>query len=518
MSQKAIDFFKEFPPTKQKNGYELRANSANAMFCIYEFWNRDETYGNFIIKLQKDIRSDPISKDIYINETINDNGAVPPHFMKLVSYFPAFIVKGDNGALFLKPSSAEGTSQEQGTYQPCVVVAKVDNACTFWHLQQQRRLDPVALPLARLFRSMIVIGAKAGFSHNDLHGGNILFNTKSKEFTLIDYGRAELEKFPIQQFHLTNIIKNLHIANASSRYTNILNNQYIPSSKYFGFPDSVEYYIYALNDVAGLTKYLIDSLQDKHLTNTVQAFYESYVGVYLYDPSSENLAKVKSDLIALYRNHPLAFALSIGYVWMCVLETAWEDELKPMLKQRNHPYWTRKLWISNPYACVMNSDVFRMCLDHRPMTTYVSKCVLTWVEVLDMKKDQSGSGVLDDISVQAPEDVLEDYIQGKMVSEDLAKQARLAHPNTVAAHNTFIPLPNVVQSAVPQNIFAPQAIQVASGNRSDVPTYVVKHERQTRRRYIIKSRSKWYLDKHRGQYRYTDSARNTLFLIGSATK
>lgn len=59
--------------------------------------------------------------------------------------------------------------------------------------------------------------------------------------------------------------------------------------------------------------------------------------------------------------------------------------------------------------------------------------------------------------------------------------------------------------------YAAAAAAAAGGGR----IFVLRTERKTERRYVIVSRRKWYLDEHRGQYRYANTERNAIHVMGA---
>jgi hypothetical protein len=48
------------------------------------------------------------------------------------------------------------------------------------------------------------------------------------------------------------------------------------------------------------------------------------------------------------------------------------------------------------------------------------------------------------------------------------------------------------------------------GQPKQQKSYTIYNERGTKRKYILKSNVKWYLDEHRGQYRYVDEKRKVI--------
>ena len=48
--------------------------------------------------------------------------------------------------------------------------------------------------------------------------------------------------------------------------------------------------------------------------------------------------------------------------------------------------------------------------------------------------------------------------------------------------------------------------------------YIIRVDKSNKRKYIRKANSKWYLDEHRGQYRYDSSEHRHIFVLGNKNK
>lgn len=271
------DFLKQnkFDPTANQDNTEIEliGNSSNAKYCVYPVDGGD----SIVIKIQMDAENDPIVRDIYIQNLVDDANTPPTEsLMTGRGYHIAHLKEDENEKYFyitdLSVGGGGGTKRKglQGSTtpvnsdllnafddafnalktleelsvnvskneklnqskskasssdfdldgfaskvleeiksrphvdkrqklqapprfismkRPCMLVTNVNNTITFGELLRNHDYT-MSTPFCRFIRDLITFSMKTGFTHNDMHIANILYNTEVKYFTLIDYGRA----------------------------------------------------------------------------------------------------------------------------------------------------------------------------------------------------------------------------------------------------------------------------------------------------------------------------------------
>lgn len=184
----------------------LNTNSCNAQFTFLKC-RRGTTETNLIAKFQMNPESDNISID-------NLNGAllnlivpsrIKVHFMEYFDSCMSYVTKSspgrfdmnkivfghgelvDDGEIFSKLDALSKSSQ---LHPVSFNVAVMDPINVLTCIRSRKfSFQDFMKKLEKVVGALQYMGANFGFTHNDLHLGNLLYDKKSDEFVLIDYGR-----------------------------------------------------------------------------------------------------------------------------------------------------------------------------------------------------------------------------------------------------------------------------------------------------------------------------------------
>lgn len=149
------------------------------------------SYGNM-----DDTKIDVINA--FVLSTLAKEMGISQHFMDYVNSFKCFLNKDDQLMLAesAKLDPLNSTAYTSGTYKSCdcFVFRNISGNTMDAVLALGRRSGPGATgylleKLDQLGDVLSLLREKFGIFHNDLHGGNIMFDTESECFRLIDYGR-----------------------------------------------------------------------------------------------------------------------------------------------------------------------------------------------------------------------------------------------------------------------------------------------------------------------------------------
>jgi hypothetical protein len=427
-----------------KTEIELKGNSSNAKYCVYPVQGGD----SIVIKVQMDEEADPIVRDIYIQNLVDE--ANNPKSLSLMTgrgYHVAHLKEDEDGKYYYLTDASVSGGMKRGQSQqttpvnsgllmalddafktlktleegsanvvkskvsnsdpdfdldgfaskvleeiksrphvdkrqklqsprfismkrPCMLVTNVNNTITFGELLRNHEYS-MSTPFCRLIRDLIAFSNKTGFTHNDMHIANILYDTKKEYFTLIDYGRANFNttkfKKDNHEQHIADIQKAL-----LKGYDNFMLHKIVlgataadPQGKQKRFREDmfndtytyntyvcVEDYLplHMMHDLAGLTKSVLAQLDFFTLpmyrtfsTKYVETRWQQIRSVYetstvrsqivnrfkkldilltqCLGQNDEYITKlVNGTLTPDFCSNHFAFALAPGYFWMISLE------------------------------------------------------------------------------------------------------------------------------------------------------------------------------------------------------
>lgn len=228
----------------------IRSNSANGRAAIVNSCvlndnpNRmdidgmmDERYldsGKSIIKVALSGDADPLYQDAYVlyilTHFLYSQEPLMKHFMTVDTIFTAQLYRPRAG-INVADAFVRNQQQFAGIVVPCIMSPAVSNpvdlhdtasACCAPGIQR-RSTTAFFEKLEEFIHAVIGISSKTGFVHNDMHAGNVLWDSQQKCFTLIDFGRSyindmggkETFEFVKRAFAGTTIYKDALIENTS---------------------------------------------------------------------------------------------------------------------------------------------------------------------------------------------------------------------------------------------------------------------------------------------------------------
>jgi hypothetical protein len=206
------------------NAAPLKGNSVNAMFFLFEAY-KDPLYPIPIFtKCQITAKSDDMIIDslngYLINEIIKKEPVIKNHFMeyiesclipllsvsptsnKFICPFPNIFISVDNNRTnnIFVDNFNNPTKESYGLYKASFHRA-IKNRYSLKDILRLKGADFsfIFQRISKLFYAISILG-KYGFSHNDAHLDNVLFDDQTLEFVLIDYGRCFFDEGLIEHF------------------------------------------------------------------------------------------------------------------------------------------------------------------------------------------------------------------------------------------------------------------------------------------------------------------------------
>jgi hypothetical protein len=501
----------------------LKGNSANAKFCILRPNNSPK---NFIVKIQVTKENDPIVNDSIMNYALNANidDKYLKYFMQIHGSFWAQI--DDDNYYIRRPTSKDVK------VRPAVVVQEVEDPlplCALLnHPVEFRSMFP---KLGNFIHCLLDVAQEIGFAHHDMHTGNILYNTKDKHFVLIDYGRVHIPRMYdenyIRQDDLENFIS-VEMQKFGREFHRYFQDPYSfpitmrnPKTCY----DGKELYI--LNDIAGLC-FTISSELSINFKDTVNNLLKA-----IENENTNRLSKLMTmrnffaDLVATPQGQEV-FAMLIGLVWFVALANEYNKYIK-FDRDAERLFIRRK-----KYYCLVNPNAFSVikCNMLTFFNTTMKSLIRAWKNFRGSTMD-GGRDVLNrtDINDNFIQKNIDQKIQDIDGRSDIIKTDKLkivqqktkdidAEPVFYEDDKPFSMNIKPHSTMLGDEYFKIVALrdadilELSSRDRRSVALTVggkVKPEvcrkicvdKSTRRKYIKLSNKKWYLDEHRGKYKYS---------------
>jgi hypothetical protein len=197
--------------------------------------------------------------------------------------------------------------------------------------------DRIFAKLAHLFKGLLDVGQKVGFSHGDMHTGNILYDMYDDCFVVIDYGRSYVDinkAFSNENKNETVMMETMKLQTNGPTFK-FLPEEFFNDGVYGSFFTRVSGQTPMLNvmsDIAGLSVVLwnnmfeivLNSWQD---TSVIQAFHEGFINFAFVSRDDDDLM-VAYDLaphIELMstmqptQDNAVMYALLPGLLWFCLI-------------------------------------------------------------------------------------------------------------------------------------------------------------------------------------------------------
>lgn len=609
----AYHFHARHPPPDNETKIALKGNSINGLFCYYG--------DKFVIKVQWDHMADPLIKDIYMNAYLNHLMSNDPslrtyekHFMRLHSYFPGLVEEGFT-TKFYRVQSSPQISSSPAQIAPCVVLSRVTKHATLAALVRSIMKAPgnVTIPaiskkFGAFMRALIHVAQRTGFSHHDMHFGNVLYDQTAGCFVLIDYGRVHIPKQP------NDPMPGALLANVKDAFANKENNAYLepfvsewndrkvwenmhtmryaeyaPNPRLLDVFDERIHPMYILNDIGGFLSHALvrmifgvkfdpatnRDVRDKDYKtykDAVTKFITYYQG-YCSFKDDANMAGFfwddMIDSIQYYTRIPFLHPTLIGTVWMMQVDAILQrerDRINVKLNKRQR--FQNSRGSSSTVASdvtvgdmdfiyhgadfkIINTYVFQKLINNfielyawmQPLLQIVTVDGFTRLHATTQQQQrhssggappQSNAGSLNSLSDSMPDEMIDAGKRRRIeeaMSERWKQVAQMVDPIDSNNKMHFTSLVNDIDERVravaagyrsmsmssPLPVAAAAAVVASGGNKREKRPrpYVVKTERTTGRTYVNAGGGghKWYLDEHRGKYRYVpDSQKKALYI------
>jgi hypothetical protein len=539
----------KFMPKNVEDRIVLQMNSVNAAFCFYDTTNSD----NMVIKVQLKSESDPIIHDAVVNFTLNRILAYKTYeqyksfFMKLHASFIGFIDDDKNPMSYVVVQD-EGKKPNPIYARPCVAVSRIKNCYTFAQcLPQNWNLPTFPLKICQFINALLVLGNGVGFAHNDMHSGNVLYDMTEKHFVLIDYGRVHIYRHAkLGEEDLNHCISSIEESEKGKGKGQVLtgdwryNNYSTETPGKFKIIKNTEVNLgmYVLNDLANQVHAVLAYMFNKQNSNFV-SFYTPFIAIDTYINFSD-IKNIQPILLAdtikkafdLNNDptHLLPFSLMVGYIWYILLNKTYKESgLKTPLAY------------SNDYVFVVCRETFDVLKEKLTdiYTAIMQPIIRFWTTAHERYYKQTkisggGFGQEGEMESSAIEKLMESSatewlnddtntytdITCNSATKWLDMKIKISNMEQYPVDVKFLDtqfnkyknaLPKVVPSKGSQNpsnpgsvapTAAPAAGAAAAGG-SNKRYYILKTEKKTCRRFVMCKGRKWYLDEHRGKYRYS---------------
>jgi len=106
--------------------------------------------------------------------------------------------------------------------KPCIITDVVKDSTTLYHYVNINKLEV-------LFKECIELNSDISFVHNDMHLGNILYDTINDKYVLIDYGRSYVDHRQALTHELTHELTQI-LSYMDKLYMNAFNKASTPTT------------------------------------------------------------------------------------------------------------------------------------------------------------------------------------------------------------------------------------------------------------------------------------------------
>ena len=572
--------FKEFfdKVAEPKSEPVLKQNSANSSFC---FVDMVQDHPKTIVKVQMKTSSDIIVNDSVVNYCLNQlmkTSSKARHFMTLTGSFMG-MVSSDNKLLIKQEfnasasinADANGNAQSRPQkrmaiqYQkPCICINAIEKNVPLGQLLMNGAIvtnDSFTNKLKDFFEALLYAGIAFGFSHHDMHTGNILYDVDKRCLVLIDYGRSHIpglrdtftdfiqsenKKCKAMMQHRKNILIQQVIARKGKvdNLDSIISDTYDPDDS-FNLPMTVIKAnddfkgLYILNDIAGLCKTIQSKLvsQDMTLLNLLKAYVHLEPDLrnelFTNDITMDHLTKIQK-------------TLALGVLWYETIIKACEESGIKIDKIDD-------VFITRDHFCILKPSVAKQIApklenyyqQYAPLIyTWIegkapgtggapngSTKTLKCVETLLNKKTNSDLNPLDlsivnDLHIVdgLPDNTKIDYERISYIDavletvENHGNPYPHATPTVVLKTNALDIVNDILEKYKGKNPEVSKRLELVENKiRNTIPespapqggfnsrSYKIHKERVTDRRYVLMGKKKFYLDDNRGKYKYASA-------------
>jgi len=474
-------------PKPAKQLIKLQFNSVNSAFGFCD--------NNGVVKVQLDKDSDPIINDAYVNIILDEclkasNMAhLRQHFMSIYGAFDAKIITSGNFNKYYIARDDNNIYRCHGKYRPCIVLQRLDGFQVLSDI-----LDNISKTVQELnglqhfIYALVTLGRNTGFSHHDMHSGNVLCkwlpNKQECMFALIDYGRAHIPKKNVD------VLNQLKAAFGLSQfYQNTNYNLDKPRiHMQIAKPDDIYKGMYILNDIAGLTDIIIRELIrlkriGKGRLEKLRALYKTTMGLNKPGDESVSVNDLQDDVL---------FGLAIGYVWFVNL-----------LKQTADKNIDKRIMLyRNKYACAIYAYYFQTYIEESCKVIYKEKMIPfidAWLDTYNKKKMLSGGSVQEEVKISQ-----QDVMPGQLPS----------YLNRHLAIHEFVRKEENNETIIGDDQCTYMGVKADGGrSRANNRVYKLYKEKSSGRMFFRKSNKQIFLDQIRGRYRYTTQERSHVYLL-----
>ena len=283
---------------------KVSGNAVVSLFNIYECDN--ENIQHSFLKVVLDTDMDILHKEVinlmslsYVLATDTNCKMYANNFMNIQSFCAAPIIFTNGDLYFPHNINSLFCKDKEIELYPCILCPAVKNAKSLESfisdmLTNDKITKQFFKYLQNFYDALIIIADYTGFSHNDMHANNIVYDDSKQKFVLIDYGRAFInESFTdlfkanvttlFNEFSKTKIYHDMNMPkNYRSLYTNDV---FIKQS-----PTNDLDPIFA--DMAGLSLYITTLLGHKIINTKTKKYFPIY---YVSEGSKNDYYIVNTD-------------------------------------------------------------------------------------------------------------------------------------------------------------------------------------------------------------------------------
>ena len=532
------------------------------------------TWESYVIKVQMNVDKDPIINDSVMNLYLAMLLGTPQlerfkdHFMSIHGSFVSSricyakydvrnnfnekVVENNTFCYNLLDNTIQGLQIQKS--KPCIVLSKFAQNVPLYEISPLDLVTRLSWRLCEFFQALMHMGNTTGFAHHDMHTGNVLFDSLKQRFVLIDYGRSHIPLHPNHKNIIDSIVTREKNKFASLNIEKFQRYHIDSKDVPWRIIKTIDGFqgMYILNDIGGLCRTLILQIKEEqdgqdlfhYLIKNISALQNSIM-------TSNDVTKTCNEWFIKMRIEAdglkgfavfhwfFLLATCVGIIWTNTLEVvASGHRLTPF--REDHHY------------CLITPVVFEKVKAEMQglYTTKVFPLVTAWLKYIESHQvNQKGGSRRSAFQLGGVSD-MSTLSHGKSFKETLDKRMEMIQKmrenedawltddvlNNLAKRdmndkrkfklylqdeeNTLIPndkLSYVVQKKEraldPNSTFVTaysETKPVAGGNLSK--PYKIAVERNTKRKYIVKSRAKWYLDENRGKYIYADAEKKHVVL------
>jgi len=340
--------------------------------------------------------------------------------------------------------------------------------------------------LAEFFVAILKLGKDTGFTHNDMHLRNLLYDHDKECFVLIDYGRVVFAKMNAQIYKCVKDIYSCMAEIADNINTNV--GQVIKS---YGISSQFRdhSHLFVLNDIGSVCMTIVN-----YIGTT-----EPGIVIKIRSSVAEAYKSGKS-VLEQWRTDPRLYTLWLGCAWFRKINHDLKTKYSHLLQFNINPC---EWYLVDP-SIFQNKTDTKLCsiINDSFITTNtkVNDWLFAFNTVYPPKQKPVGG-------MAETENETEDEIDEQLI--------RTHFPPKICT---------VMHEDIRKMLEGPDESEPdlktetkTEGGKHNKPSFKVQTEKQTKRKYVMKSRAKWYLDEHRGQYRYLASAdASEITLCGAA--